>query len=133
MNEQRNTHILTPDALHRRMLLLRNLARALAIGASIWGVICLIFIFAGGLLAIIILTPAYLMTAGYFWRAWGNPSLEWRRTIWGFSFFIQGALAALWLFDSSVLFQNWFGQCAMVWWVISASISLGAAFLEPKL
>jgi hypothetical protein len=84
---------------------LHIIAAVLAIESTALGALCAILIaISSSWWVTAIFAPGYLMTAGYYWRAFRQPSLMWRRAIWIFSILVQGA----WFF-----IEAWFSYDAL--------------------
>jgi hypothetical protein len=104
------------------------LAYALAIGGTLWGILCLPFFFLTPLWSVLIFGPGYLVTYGYCRRALGKTTDESRLYIWGASAVVQG----VWLFTAgreifqSVNHEGSFAILALGWWTASFGISCWA-------
>ena len=65
----------------------RLIAGSLAFGATFWAVFCAPALYVAllefNLHALFILEPGYLVTGCYYWRAFGRPSPNQARGIWG--------------------------------------------------
>ncbi len=116
-----------------RIAQLRTMARVLAVGATLWALFCAWFIIAGSWRALLTLGPGYVITVGYYWRAFGRPSPNWCRAIWGLSLLVQGAWlgwVVLAMF-SGPLGGGPFGLLMLVWWTAATLLSLIALLMEP--
>ncbi len=110
------------------------MAGVLAVGATLWAVFCALFIIAGSARALLIFGPGYVITVGYYWRAFGRPSPSWCRAIWGLSLLVQGAWLGWVVFAmfSGPLGGGLFGLIIIVWWFAATVVSLIALLLEPS-
>jgi hypothetical protein len=87
--------------------------------------------------ALLLFGPGYVVTAGYYWRAFGNPSPGFARGIWGLSLLVQGAWLSLvhWYAQPNSFDVDWvFGLVVglvYLWWLGSAAVSLIALVAEP--
>ena len=129
--DYRTTPPRPPDS--DRVVLLRSLAGLLAVGATLWGVFCALFIIFGGWRAQVVFGPGYAVMVGYYWRALGRPSPAWCRAIWGWSLLVQGAWLS-WVVVAMLagpLGAGGFGILVIVWWIFATGASLIALLMEP--
>ncbi len=119
---------------------LRTMACFLAIGATFWGILCAFILLSANAGGLVIFGPGYLLTIGYYWRAFGDPSPQWCRAIWGFSSLIQGAWFTLIAymafthplgFISSIGFAC-FALLVTLWWLGAFAMSLTGFFMESR-
>lgn len=123
----------TPDPA--RVVIPRRIAGGLALGATLWALFCLP-LFCGALLdlnlrGVLILGSGYLVTAAYYWRAFGRPSPRWARAIWSYSCLVQGTWLAVVLVSSGPKNLRFFDGIALTWWTGAALLSLLALCIEP--
>ncbi|HEX3357181.1 MAG TPA: hypothetical protein VHS31_09435 [Tepidisphaeraceae bacterium] len=123
-----------PTSPRNRHLLLRLLAGFLAAIATLWAIFLAILVLPDWPQAILWFGPGYLLTAAYYWRALGHPSLNWARAIWILSLLTQGTWLICFLVSASHghVQGDPFDILILIWWTISTLISFIALFLEPS-
>jgi hypothetical protein len=112
--------------------ILRLNAGGLAISATGWAILCALFLIGGSWRAALVFAPGYIVTVGYYWRAFGRPPQNWRIAIWGASFVVQGAWLA-WIIIgmlSGPLGGGLFGITLIAWWAYSSFVSLICLIME---
>jgi hypothetical protein len=112
----------------------------LAAGGALWGIFCLLF-FIGApsdkvgvslRVSLLIFGPGYLVTIGYFVRAFTSPRVGWRRVIWGASVLVQGT----WFFLIAVHDLTHhahivpFEYVTIAWWGFALVLSLYALITD---
>lgn len=134
LSEQRSQPTSTPvpdhawEARFRRRLRRGNttarlIAGVLACGGAFWGLLLLPAL-GLGLPIMAMLGPGYLLTAGYFVRAFSEPTYEKRLVIWLASISIQGT----WLIVALARFG--LNPLALLWWGPAVIVSVVAAVLD---
>ena len=120
-----------------RAVKVRTMARVLAVGATMWGVLCAWFVIFGSWAGVLIFGPGYVITVGYYWRAFGRPSPKWCRAIWGLSLLVQGSWFGCMV---TALFSgpprgdlssgDLWGIIMVAWWTGATIVSLVALLID---
>jgi hypothetical protein len=109
--------------MHDTSTRFRALAVVLAVAGTASGLFCGWFIIYGDTIrSILIFSPGYAATLGYFWRAIYPPDTVWRRVIWGWSAPTQGAWLAFFAVGVAIG-GGPFPVVPLVWWLCAFAIS----------
>ncbi len=110
----------------------RAAAGLLAAGATLWSLLFCVSFLIAPLSALLLFGPGYVVTAGYYHRAFGRPSRALTRVIWAASLLVQGSWLSFWLWHADAShFADWLSAVVFVWWAGAAIASLLGVMADP--
>lgn len=111
----------------------RYAALALAVLATLWGLLLAPLLVSGSAAAIVIFSPGYLLTVGYWARGTLNLPYSWRRGVWYASLFVQGiwSLIAIYFICLGGWWVTAWTTAIVGWWWLTTGLSAVCLWAEP--